>query len=141
MNILYRALNKEEIKAGGILIPKETTTFLAPLRCGFQVGDNIGMTEEHAVIDHQNNGKIPTRGVSTTTSRKIAYEKYSKKLGMVALIDRSKLKEYGIKEYVVKDTLHSSKILHPEDEEVILVSEIDGEFPKEIITKVIQIST
>ncbi|MCB2141163.1 hypothetical protein KQH27_00480 [bacterium] len=140
MKILYRALRKEEIDAGGVLIPKEATSFLAPFRCDFQCGDNIGMTEKHAVIDHQTNGLIPTRGVSTTTSKKIAFEKYSKRFGVVALINRSILRNFGIKEYVVNKILHQSQILHPEDDEVILVYEKDGEFPREIISEIIDIN-
>ena len=140
MDILYRALRLEEINAGGILIPKETKSFLALLRCGFLTGDCLGMTENHAVKDHQSNGKIPTRGVSTTTLKKIAFEKYSKKHGVVALIDRNKLKQFKIKEYVVKKILHPSQIFNPEDDEVILVYEKDGAFPKKIITEVIDIN-
>ncbi len=140
MKILYRALRPEEIDAGGILIPKKRAPFLGPLRCGFQTGDCIGMNERHAVIDHQTKGMIPTRGVSTTTSKQIAFEKYSKKHGVVTLIDRTKLKYFGIKEFIVKEILHSSQILNPNDDEIILVYEKDGALPKEIIIKVIDIN-
>jgi hypothetical protein len=140
MGILYRALRREEIDAGGILIPKETTTFLASFKCGYQIGDFIGMTEKHAVIDQLTSDKTPTRGVSTTTAKQIAFEKYAKNHRMVALIDRNKLKHFKIKEFIVKEILHPSQILHPEDDEVILVYDKDGAFPKEIIIKVIDIN-
>jgi len=139
MNILYRALRPKEIAAGGILIPKCNDSFVAPLRVPFPSGDCVGMNTKHAVRDQQLDGKLPTRGVSTTTSKEIAFEKYGKKHGIIAVIDRGKLKSYGIREYVVKAILQPEFITYPEDEEIILVQEQDGSFPKEIIMELIDI--
>lgn len=60
---------------------------------------------------------------------------------MVTLVDRNKLKHFRIKEYIVKEILQPSQILNPEDDEVILVYEKDGAFPKEIIIEVIDINS
>ncbi len=98
------------------------------------------MTEKHAVIEQLTSDKTPTRGVSTTTTKQIAFEKYAINHGMVVLIDRTKLKHFRIKEYIVKEILHPSQILNPEDDEVILVYEKDGAFPKGIIIEVIDIN-
>ena len=59
---------------------------------------------------------------------------------IIAVIDRHKLKEYEIKEYIVKDILHKSEVLHPEDDEVILVHNGTGNIPSEVIIEILKIT-
>lgn len=139
MDILYRALNSEEIKAGGILLPKSQDPFVAPLGFPVPFPAMFGETENHAVRDHQRDGIFPTRGVSTTTLKDIAFNKYGKKLGTIAIINRAALKNLGIKEFVVSEILSKGEILHPGDDEVILTYDEDGALPKEIIIEIVKI--
>lgn len=137
---LYRALNEYEIKNGLLLYPKSTKEFIAPLRLPFLLSNNtLGKTKVNAIREHQYDSKFPTRGVSTSLNKRIAIEKYGKDLGVIAIIDRNKLKEYNIEEIVVSEELDGFYILHPEDEEVILIYENDGPLPKEIIKDFIRI--
>jgi hypothetical protein len=92
------------------------------------------------VRDHQWEGKFDTRGASCTTKWSVAL-RYAAKNKIIVRIDESKCGSLGIRRYVVRDHVHSKLILHPKDEEVILVSEKeDGTFPKEIVSEVIDIS-
>lgn len=138
-DVLYRALNEKEIEGGNVLIPKSQEPFLAELRFPFMFSAPLGPTEEHAVRDHQSNGQYPTRGISTTFDKKIAFEKYGSINKVIAVICRSKLKEYEIKEFIVKDTISADYIMHPEDEEVVLVQDKDGNLPQEIIIEIIRV--
>ncbi len=133
MSFLYRALRPLEIEKGYILIPKSNESFLACEKFPMPFPIPFGQTEIGAIKDHQFNGKYPTRGVSTTFDKKIALSKYCPDNGVVAIICRVTCAKIGIKEYIVKDHLAVSDILHPEDEEVILVLEKNGAFPKERI--------
>jgi hypothetical protein len=139
MDILYRALNLDEIQAGGVLLPKSQDPFIAPLGFPVPFPAMFGETENHAVRDHQRDGRFPTRGVSTTTSKDIAFDKYGKKSGVIALINRAALRKLGVKEFVVSETLSIGEILHPEDDEVILTYDKDGALPKEIIIEIVKI--
>jgi hypothetical protein len=143
---LYRALRDAEIKAGCILIPKSQEPFRAGLRFPVVFPDTFGETKEHAVRDHQDfewkkEFSAPdTRGASCTTEWSVAL-RYAAKNKIVVSIDESKCDSLGIRRYVVRDIVHSKLIIHPEDEEVILVSDKeDGAFPKEIVSEVIDIS-
>ena len=67
--------------------------------------------------------------------------RYAAKNKIVVSIDESKCDSLGIRRYVVRDIVPSKLIIHPEDEEVVLVSDKkDGAFPKEIVKEVIDIS-
>jgi hypothetical protein len=137
---LYRALRDSEIKAGCILIPKSQAPFRSLPRFPLVFPVTLGETEEHAVRDHQWNGKFPTRGVSCTTEWSVAV-RYAAKNKVVVSIDESKCDSFGIRRFRVRGHVHSKLIIHPEDEEVILVSDNeDGTFPKEIVSEVFQIS-
>ncbi len=143
---LYRALRDAEIKAGCILLPKTQKAFRSGLRFPMVFPDTFGETEEHAVRDHQdadwkkNDPTRDTRGASCTTDLSVA-EHYAEKLKIVVRIDESKCRSLGIRRYVVRDIVPSQSIIHPEDEEVVLVSDKeDGAFPKEIVSEVIDIS-
>ncbi len=137
---LYRALRKEEIEAGNILIPKEQETFKKLPRIGIdtRLPFVMGETEEHAVRQHHWQQKgFPTSGISTTPHFERA-KYYAGKDGVIEKIDRSLFNKYGIKEYVVKEYLGKflEDIACPEDDEVILVKEDGGDFPKKIIKEV-----
>jgi hypothetical protein len=136
MPFLYRALRFEEINAGYVLIPNSQEPFLAEARIGIdtRLPFQLGSTEEHAIRQHQweQNG-FPTRGISTTPHFERA--KYYARINKVIVkIDRKLFGKYRIKEYIVKDWLLSpSDIAVPEDEEIILVQEVAGVFPQELI--------
>jgi hypothetical protein len=51
------------------------------------------------------------------------------------------LEQYGVREFVVQEWLsaHPQDIAVPEDDEVILVSDVEGPFPKQIIVEVVQL--
>ena len=81
---LYRALRKEEIEAGNILIPKEQETFKKLPRLGIdtRLPFVMGETEEHAVRQHQWQQKgFLTSGISTTPHFERA-KYYKEKFGL-----------------------------------------------------------
>jgi len=141
---LYKALRKEEIDAGNILIPKLQGPFRSHPRLGIDTRFPfvLGETEEHAVRQHQwqRNG-FPTSGVSTTPHFEIAKKVYAKRNRVIVKINCQLFSKYGIKEYVVKEYLGKfpEDIAAPEDDKIILAKEDGGSFPKEIIEEVIKI--
>lgn len=144
-NFLYRALRSEEIDAGFILIPKSQREFKALPRLGIdtRLPFILGETVEHAVRQHQwqQNG-FPTRGISTTPHIHRATF-YAQRYQIIVRIDRSSLNRFGIKEYVVAELLSKSSqdIACQEDNEVILVREQDGAWPKEVIDQVLKLDS
>lgn len=56
---------------------------------------------------------------------------------MIVKIDRQSLTKFGIIEYDVDEYLKPGEIAVPDDDEIILVKEDGGSFPKEIIVEVI----
>ena len=139
---LYRALRKEEIDAGNILIPKSQEPFRSYPRFGIDTRFPIVLrdTEEHAVRQHQwKQSGFPTSGVSTTPHFEKA--KFYARDGIIVKINRQLFSKYRIKEYIVKKYLgkFQDDIAAPEDDEIILVQENGAPFPKEIIEKVVKI--
>jgi len=139
---LYRALRKEEIDAGNILIPRKQETFkkLPLIGIDTRIPFVVGKTEEYAVRQHiqrQQKELPPSVGISTTPHFERA-KNYNTN-GVIVKINRSLFNKYGIKEYVVKEYLGKflEDIALPEDDEVILVKEGGGDFPKKIIKEVI----
>jgi hypothetical protein len=138
---LYRALRKEEIELGYVLFPKNQEPFKANPRLDIDTRFPfvLGPTTEHAIRQHQwkQNG-FPTRGISTTPHLERA-QYYAQKNKAIVKLDRDLFEKHKIMEFVVKDWLEKfpSDIAIPEDDEVILVMEHDGPFPKEIIHEVI----
>ncbi|HSA85791.1 MAG TPA: hypothetical protein VLE46_06395 [Nitrospira sp.] len=138
---LYRALRAAEIEADCVLIPKDQGPFEANPRLGIdtRLPFALGPTEEHAVRQHQwqQNG-FPTSGVSTTPHLERALF-YAASGGVIVEIDRQLFSAYGVREYVVNSILgeHPVDIAVPEDDEVILVREEAGPFPKQLIVRVI----
>jgi len=137
---LYRALRKEEIEAGNVLIPKLQKPFKSHPCLGIdtRLPFRLGESEECAVRQHQLGKKeFSTAGVSTTPHLERA--KVYARDGVVVKINRAILSEYGVREYIVRDYLGKfpEDIAVPEDEEVILVKEGCSVFPKEIITEVV----
>jgi hypothetical protein len=135
---LYRALRDAEIKAGNILIPKSQAPFRAHPKLPLVIPFTLGEREEHAVRDHQWDGKYPTRGVSCTTEWKVAL-RYAATKKVVVSIDEAECNRFGIRRFHVRDHVPLELIVHPEDEEVILVSDRDGALPKEIVTAVFDV--
>ncbi len=140
---LYRALRKEEIDAGYVLIPKSQKPFQNHPRVGIdtRLPFKLGEQEEYAVRQHQwkRNG-FPTSGISTTPHFERAID-YARE-GVIVKINRQLCSKYGIREYVVKEYLDKfpEDIAVPEDDEIILVKENGNSFPKEIIEEVIPIN-
>ena len=140
---LYRALRQEEINAGNILIPKGQGPFVAEPRLGIdtRLSFVLGPTEKYAVRQHQyrQNG-FPTSGVSTTPHFERA-KFYAQTNRVIVKIDRTLLGQYGVREFVVHEWLsaHPQDIAVPEDDEVILVSGVEGPFPTQIIVEVVQL--
>ena len=135
--ILYRALRDVEVKAGNILIPKSQEPFLAHPKLPLVLPFSLGKREEHAVRDHQWNGHYLTRGVSCTLSREVAI-RYAAATKVIVEIDEANCIYFGIQCYRVRDYVPLQLIVHPEDEEVILVS--NGAYPKEIIAAVFELN-
>ena len=136
---LYRALRKEEINAGNILIPKLQGPFRSDPRFGIDMRFPIEFgSETNAVRQHQWEQRgFQTSGVSATPHFERA-KVYTRDY-VIVKINRQLFSKYGIKEYVVKEYLGKfpEDIAVPEDDEIILVKEDGGPFPKEIIVEVI----
>ena len=135
---LYRALREEEIDAGNILIPKSKGPFRSDRKFGIDMifpfeFDNV----KNAVRQHQWKRRgLSTSGISTTPHLERAkdYNTYN----LIVKIDRHRLTEFGIKEYDADKYLRPEEITCPEDDEIILVKEDGGSFPKEIIVNIIK---
>ena len=141
---LYKGLRKEEIDAWNILIPKSQGPFRSHPRLGIdtRLPFVLGEAEEYAVRQHQwKQSGYPTSGVSTTPHFERAKKVYGERNRAIVKINRQLFGKYGIKEYVVKEYLGKfpEDIAAPEDDEIILVKEDGGPFPKEIIVEVIKI--
>ena len=137
MKYLYRALRKEEIDAGNILIPKSQEPFRSDPIFG-TMDMNFPIEFEsvtNAIRHHQWQRGIPTSGVSTTPHFERA-KFYAKRNGVIVKIDCQLLSKYGIIEYDVDGYLKPGEIAVPEDDEIILVKEDGGSFPKKIIVGV-----
>lgn len=142
-DFLYRALRQPEIDAGFVLIPKSQETFEALPRLGIdtRLPFVLGKTEDHAVRQHQWQQRgFPTRGISTTPHIHRAVF-YAQKSRILVKIDRSRFQEFGITEYVVSDILGKfpQDIACPEDAEVILVRQLYGTWPKEVVHQILQL--
>lgn len=97
-------------------------------------GDRV----EHAVEEHQNDGKYSTKGISTSPIKEVAFDKYGKGSRVIAVIDRSRLAEFNVKEFVVNEMVPNPKIFCFDDYEVVLVSE-SGRLPEELILEIIDL--
>ena len=120
-------------------MPKSQAPFLAYQRYPITYPVTLGARVEHAVREHQWEGRFLTRGVSCTKDWKIAL-KYAKEHQVVVRIDEAVCDRLGIERFCVKDCLPLKLIKHPEDEEVILVFRNDGAFPRELVTAVFTVT-
>lgn len=136
-NNLYRALRQDEIVAGFLLIPKSTAPFVAPPRLPNILPVNLAPGVEHALREHQWDGKFPTRGVSTTPHLNRAVH-YAQNSGVIVRLDVGRLLDSGIQLYRVSDHVPAALIVVPEDDEVVLVSEDDGPLPAECVVEVLR---
>ncbi len=130
-NYLFRALRKEEIEKGNILIPKSIDTFESNPSFPISFPFNFGKSEEHAIDNHQKfDGKNNDRGISTSKYFEIA-KKYAQENKYIAIINTEQFDKLGIKAIEVKFALRSNptRIKKPEDNEIILVYEKDGNIP------------
>ncbi len=115
---LYRGLKKDEIEARQ-LIPKGILTFENIKVITANSGGSYDQQKLPPIIQVKAHiDKLPTSGVSTSTSEEIA-RKYAGE-GYVARISRKNLEAVGIKEIVVKKIINPAYLLKPEDEEIIL---------------------
>ena len=135
---LFRALREAEIEAGNILIPKSQAPFLAHPRLPLVLPFTLGEREEHAVREHQWDSKYPTRGISCTTEWSAAL-RYASRCKVIVTISEELCEAHGIRRYRVRDHVPLQLIEHPEDEEVILVSSVDGPLPAAIVTTVTRV--
>lgn len=142
---LYRGVSEElDLRLEGKLIPKIQGPFVYEWTCDTTefTWDNttvtIGPSEANAVHWHQASQRgYPTSGISTTPYKEKAHL-YAKgptgnKSGYIYTIDRNKLVENGIREFIVSEYVTHPAI--PEDEEVILVADGEWEIPAEVILK------
>ena len=137
---LYRALRDVEVSAGNMLIPKSQEPFRAHPRLPLVLPFTLGEREEHAVREHQWDSQYPTRGVSCTTDWKVAV-RYAAASKTVVAIDEAECERLGIRRYRVRDCVPLQLIVHPDDEEVILVSDCDGALPKAIVIAAYRIAS
>lgn len=138
-NTLYRALRGEEwdnkrlFAKGSMLFEQEPQSLIKSVYFGMPY-PNAFQTVQHHIYQDGN-----TVGISTTENKDVAYRycfgKNDRNIGYLAVIDRTKLKNYAVREYTGKVG----------DEEIIL-SLWPGLyyiqrcfFPKEIIMKFIKI--
>jgi len=119
---LYRALNEPEILTG-ILKAKALGQFLAPATPPLPVPFPIGETEFMAMYKHQYGENYSTSGISVTSSREIAVEKYGLKFGVIVKFKVSSLLESGMSILSLKDELAPHLIRYPADEESIVLCE------------------
>lgn len=139
---LLRALRKEEVENGNLPIPKSQKPFRDHARLGLgsaRFPFNLGESEANAVLHHQtDSNKFLTRGISTTPHIEIA-KKYARTTGKIIKINCKQLVAKGIIAYPVKEWVKNpDDILHPEDDEIILVIEDLKPFPKELIVGIIE---
>ena len=135
---LYRALRLEEIQAGNILIPKDQDAFLGEPQLDTEdciLPFVLGPTKKYAIRQHQD-GSL-TSGISTTPHLDRA-NFYAARHRTIVKINRERLRDFGISEYVVSEYVSTSGMACPPDNEVILVSD-ENHFPTEIITEVIRL--
>ncbi len=133
---LYRALRKEEIEAGIVIIPKQQRSFEDWPQIGIDITLPfvLGPTEKYATNHHQLGQE--TCGISTTPIFERA-KFYAKKNKIIVKISRSKLKKYNIKEIDVNES--GSFVIVPEDQEVILIKLDNEPWPTDVIQEIIKI--
>ncbi len=137
---LYRALREEEVKKGCVLIPKCFSSFKSEPTFPLQFTVKFGNITENAIDNHQRfNGKFKTRGVSTTPHLEIAKNKYAQEHKTIAKINTCNFEQLEITSFVVKEHLPPSRIVFPEDDEIILVYKHDTPFPEGIIEEIIKL--
>ncbi len=137
--LLYRALRSDEVEAGCVLIPRAQGPFAARSRSGAAV--RAETPEARAVRQRQWRQRgCPVRGVSTTPHLERA-RRYAAPGGIVVELDRRLFERNWIHEYPVNEVLarFPAEIVAPEDEEVILVCELEGALPKEIVRRVLRV--
>jgi hypothetical protein len=137
---LYRALRADEIEAGCLLIPKGQGPF-APLPRRARDTRREAVEEQAVRQRVWRQRGCPSRGVSTTPHLHRA-QFYARSEGVIVEIDRRMFKRCWVREYVVNDLLATSRkeITEPEDDEVILVCDLEGALPEEIMTRAIPAS-
>ena len=149
---LYRGVSKRLLESnGGLLKPKESTPFehnftwddyaeREPIT--WDGGATWDATETNAVIRHQLRQKgYSTSGISTTPhlERAALYArgKDGRADGLVYKIDRTRLRDFGVREFTVSEYCPTPSV--PEDDEVILVTANGGPLPHDLIAEVIDV--
>jgi hypothetical protein len=133
-------------RLSGALRPKASHPFVAEPEFGRAEFDNAywGECEANAVIEHQQHqAGYPTSGVSTTPlwDRALFYATAGGQhpRGYIYVIDRARLAQLGVKEFVVSEIVPMPSI--PVDSEVILVAADLGPIPAECVVEVILCGT
>ncbi len=145
MGYLYRGVNVAQHRANrGRIFPKAPGpfehTFLADGTIRADGSATCGPSAQNAVLLHQlNQAGHPTAGISTTPHLEQAryYATWGGQPGVIYVIDRAKLPELGVREFIVKDTVNALSLAAPADDEVILVAPGDGELPPAAIVEVL----
>lgn len=101
----------------------------------------FGHCTQNAILMHQDDSsRPPGSGISTTPhfDRARYYATHGNSTrGVVIVIDRHKLLEFGVAAYVIAEKIRSPKC--PQDDEVLLVSADLGALPQGIISDVIPV--
>lgn len=150
---LYRGVSDAmHKKNGGRLVPKKTRPFIGtvPLsqnklpKLKLNGSFTVGASKKNETLLHQlyykHQGKTyKTSGISTTPhfSRAVIYARGRKRknIGVVYMIDRKLLAEFGVIEHIVADTVPKPKI--PKDAEVILATANGDILPVQVVVETV----
>lgn len=149
---LYRGVNADMHRLGKGVQPKQQGPFEYSPPYGdpeapYGSGWTYGKSGANAVVRHQlHQAGHPTSGVSTTPvfGRAVVYATHCAdggqcQVGYVYKIDRCKLQQHGVTEFVVAAYTVNPSV--PEDEEVILVGLDNGPLPQEVIVEVLEVAS
>ncbi|GEM_PF-7042079 len=131
MHYLFRGVREDEFQER-VLKPKKQGAFaqhaMTPIKTPIITGESL----ESAARNHQYE-TIKTSGVSTAVSFQSACgyaTKQGTKSGIVAVIDRFRLTQFGVYEY---DVTNCGDVRKPEDQEIILYTKEGEPLPSDIV--------
>jgi hypothetical protein len=144
---LYRGVSLEMHSAGMALVPKGNIATRVMLHDKtITYGDNAthGNSRRNAVITHQKNSSTyPDAFISFSRSfdvaKQYALNGGSHRCGIVYVIDRFILEDYGVIEDVVTD--HASNLKNPLDQEVLLCAADQGTLPPGIVVDYVPVTS
>lgn len=147
VSYLYRGVSARFHRdSAGLLKPKVSGPFTYNFHWGetgaVWGGITWGSSSHNAVVRHQINQEgFPTSGISTTPrnerARVYARGKDGRSEGFVYKIDRVKLHQYGVQEFIVANYCSPSI---SEDDEVILVAPEGIHLPPDLVIEIISLA-